>query len=96
LGPLRRRLPVSVSVSELEIYYDRLDRADSKLRASSYGRGMWETSLAPAEVILPPTMLQAYVEEQEVELTWLAPFYAQNVVNYQIIRNGEVLATFTA
>ena len=87
-------LPVSVSVSELEIYYDRLDRADSKLRASSYGRGMWETSLAPAEVILPPTMLQAYVEEQEVELTWLAPFYAQNVVNYQIIRNGEVLTTF--
>jgi len=34
-----------VDVTELDIYYDRSAPDNSRLRASSYGRGMWEVSL---------------------------------------------------
>ncbi|RLD52017.1 MAG: hypothetical protein DRI94_04395 [Bacteroidetes bacterium] len=34
-----------VDVTELDIYYDRVVPENSRLRASSYGRGMWEVPL---------------------------------------------------
>jgi PKD repeat protein/photosystem II stability/assembly factor-like uncharacterized protein len=38
-------LPLSTNVTELEIYYNIPNPTNSKLRASTYGRGMWETDL---------------------------------------------------
>ncbi len=38
-------LPTDVSVTELEIFYDTLQPALSKLRASTYGRGLWSSDL---------------------------------------------------
>lgn len=35
----------NVVVSELEIYYDPLTPAASKLKAATYGRGLWETNV---------------------------------------------------
>ncbi|RLD59639.1 MAG: hypothetical protein DRJ05_06115, partial [Bacteroidetes bacterium] len=35
----------NVLVTELEIYYDNTDPRDSKLRAATYGRGLWESDL---------------------------------------------------
>lgn len=35
----------NVVISELEIYYDPATPADSKLRAATYGRGLWETKV---------------------------------------------------
>lgn len=35
----------NVVVSELEIYYDAATPANSRLRAATYGRGLWETTL---------------------------------------------------
>ncbi len=85
-------LPVSVEVTEVEIYYDRGLRADSRLRASTYGRGLWEVPLAPASTIMPPSMLTATeVDNEAIELAWVTPFYVQTVLGYQIYRNGEKL-----
>ncbi len=35
----------NVKIGELEIYYDNIDFSKSKMRAATYGRGLWETYL---------------------------------------------------
>ncbi len=40
--PFSDGLP-NVVVTELEIYYDSVEPANNKLRAATYGRGLWET-----------------------------------------------------
>jgi len=42
--PFATGLP-NVVVSELEIYYDNLTPENSKLRAATYGRGIWESDM---------------------------------------------------
>lgn len=81
-------LPVSVEVSELEVYYDHLDRTKSRLRASTFGRGLWETPLATSDPVLPATFLSAEVGTNKINLFWNAPFYPQYVTGYKIFRNN--------
>jgi PKD repeat protein len=38
-------LPLSSQITELEIYYDAVSPSGDLLRASTYGRGLWETSM---------------------------------------------------
>ncbi|MBN1652124.1 MAG: T9SS type A sorting domain-containing protein [Bacteroidales bacterium] len=40
----------NVVVSELEIYYDPVDPSQSKLRAATYGRGLWETTIYQSSI----------------------------------------------
>ena len=35
----------NVKIGEIEIYYDKTNHSNSKLRAASYGRGLWESNL---------------------------------------------------
>lgn len=81
-------LPLSVDVSELEAYYDHLDRSKSRLRASTFGRGLWETPLAGSDPILPATFLEAVKGKDKINLYWNTPFYPQYVTGYKIFRNG--------
>lgn len=83
--------PVSVGVSEVEIFHDPRNRADSRLRASTFGRGVWEISLAETNPVLPPALLTATASGKDIELSWTPPFYEQNVHGYRIYRNGEPL-----
>lgn len=83
--------PVSVGVSELEIYHDLRNRSESLLRASTYGRGVWEIKLAETNPVLPPALLTATIADSDIELSWVPPFYEQNVQTYQIYRNGALL-----
>ena len=39
-------LPGDVSVTELELFYDTLNPTNSKLRAGTYGRGLWSVDLS--------------------------------------------------
>jgi hypothetical protein len=86
-------MPVSVRVTELEIYYDRRDRNESRLRASTYGRGLWEIPLAQTDPALPPTNLAISQGSDYFDLTWDAPFYQEKVTGYKVFRNGEPYAT---
>lgn len=85
-------LPASARVSELEIYYDRLDRNDSRIRASTFGRGLWEAGLAPLNNPQQPTFLTAAPSGDNISLTWNSPFYPQNVAGYRVFRNGSFWA----
>ncbi|MFA6481054.1 MAG: T9SS type A sorting domain-containing protein [Bacteroidales bacterium] len=87
--------PVSVGVTELEIYYDSRTRSGSILRASTYGRGVWEVKLAGSNAATPPYLLTADLLGNDVELNWNPPFYAQNVYEFRIYRNGMLLAAVT-
>jgi len=84
-------IPVSVGISELEIYTDSLNRPDSRLRASTFGRGVWEIKLAETNPVLPPALLTAAAVNSNIELNWVLPFYEQNIQGYRIYRNGEFL-----
>jgi photosystem II stability/assembly factor-like uncharacterized protein len=88
--------PVSVGVNELEIYHDQRNRADSRLRAATFGRGVWEIPLAEASTILPPSLLTATTVDTDIELSWVAPFYEMNISGYRIYRNGELLTQVNA
>ncbi len=44
-------LPTAIRITELEIYYDEENAQNDVIRAGSYGRGLWESSLR----ITPPT-----------------------------------------
>jgi photosystem II stability/assembly factor-like uncharacterized protein len=82
-------LPSAAEASDLEIYYDHLDRTKSRLRASTFGRGLWETGLADSKPILPVTALQAVPASSSISLYWNAPFYPQYVTGYRIYRNNQ-------
>ncbi|MCX6225851.1 MAG: T9SS type A sorting domain-containing protein, partial [Bacteroidia bacterium] len=84
--------PVSVGVTELEIYNDPRNRADSRLRASTYGRGAWETKLAESNAVLAPYLLTAVLVDRDAELSWEPVFYEQNLQGYRIYRNGVLLS----
>lgn len=43
--------PLSSEVTELEIYYDDVNPSGDMLRASTYGRGLWETSMFQGELL---------------------------------------------
>jgi PKD repeat protein len=42
--------PLSSEVTELEIYYDAVNPSGDMLRASTYGRGLWETPMFQGEL----------------------------------------------
>jgi photosystem II stability/assembly factor-like uncharacterized protein len=86
-------LPVSVGTSELEIYNDQRDRNVSRLRASTFGRGVWEIPLAPSSGLLVPYVLTATVVDKTVELAWAPPYYQQDILEYRIYRNGELIGS---
>jgi len=55
---------------------------------------MWEIQLAPAgKVLLPPYLLLAFVSPYDVELSWSAPHFPNNVSGYNVYRNNELIAT---
>lgn len=82
-------LPVSVEVSEVEISYNPRFREESKLIASTYGRGVWQIGLAESDAVMPPTMLTATAGSEAVDLEWVPPFYSGGISTYNIYRNGE-------
>ena len=64
-------LPNTV-IKELEIYYDSSNPANSKLRAATYGRSVWETPLAggTATCAIPSGLQATDVTSSSAKLTW--------------------------
>jgi len=60
----------NVVVTELDIYYDQQDRRNNKLRAATYGRGLWETALPALQFVARPGAFDAEIFPESVELTW--------------------------
>ena len=49
--PFYDGLPANIEISELEIYYDANSHLNSKIRAGTYGRGLWESELYDSNLV---------------------------------------------
>lgn len=58
----------NVVVTELEVYYDQASGAN-KLRAGTYGRGLWETAISSA-LPVQLTAFNATAKQWSIELKW--------------------------
>ncbi len=67
-------------VRELEIYYDENNPANSRLRAATYGRSVWETPLAtsPSSCGQPTNLAATNVTSTSAKLTWTGVSEAQS------------------
>lgn len=86
-------LPVSVDAREVEIFYGRTDRNESRLRVGTFGRGLWEIELAATNGLLPPHLLTAVTDANMVELEWQPPYYSQTVSDYNVYRDSVLIGT---
>ncbi len=83
--PYSSGLP-NVRIGEIEIYYAP-DPSKSKLRAATYGRGMWET---PIEYIPAPMV---FISANTVQNNWskVAPDQTdQEIIKVEIVTNGNL------
>ena len=70
----------NVVVTELDIYYDKKDPRKNLLRASTYGRGLWETSLPASSYVEPPANFQSTRNPETIELSWQPNSQGDSVV----------------
>ncbi len=83
-------LPKTV-IKELEIYYDEANPSNSRLRAATYGRSLWETPLAsaPTSCNAPTNLAAVDVTSTSAKLTWTAASGALNYdVRYKAVSSG--------
>jgi len=73
----------NVVVSELEIYYDEVNPLNSKLRAGTYGRGLWESDLYSYMTYLSSTTIQANTAPVERGNT------DQEILRVEIVTDGN-------
>ena len=81
----------NVVVSELDIYYNYNSPFDSRLRASTYGRGLWETDLQMSPNFTPyiTTLGFTDVEINSASLTG----EITNTFGFDIIESGIIFST---
>ncbi len=65
--PFSSGMPPTLNISELEIFYGE-DLASSRLRAASYGRGLWESDLFDSETYYFPAKAFIVPEEENEEI----------------------------
>ncbi len=44
-------LPATAEITELDIYYDQANPANNKIKAATYGRGLWESNLFESQPV---------------------------------------------
>ena len=49
----KQGLPATSEITELEIWYDNLNHLNSRIRAATYGRGLWESDLYSNPTSIP-------------------------------------------
>jgi len=90
-------LPPAVNVTELEIYYGE-DISDTRLRAATYGRGLWESDLYDSETYYFPAKADILPANEESEIYGTTElevkFYKNlNYVSAETLEINEIEAT---
>ncbi len=68
-----------VDIRELEIYYDATP-ANNKIRAATYGLGVWSSDLAEISVLNPLTFNANAFNTSQIDLNWTKNLAGNNVV----------------
>lgn len=69
----------SVDVRELEIYYDATP-SNSRIRAATYGLGVWTSDLAEITVLNPRNFAALPASTSQINLSWLQNLAGNNVL----------------
>lgn len=57
--PFKQGLPATSAITELEIWYDNINHLNSRIRAATYGRGLWESDLYTNPTSVPVILFTA-------------------------------------
>ncbi len=68
-----------VDVRELEIYYDATP-SNNRIKAGTYGRGLWQSDLIDVNVIDPAGLNTSVVSSTQIDLTWTKNTSNDNVM----------------
>jgi len=77
--PFNTGLPV-VDIRELEIFYNITVPSNNKLKASTYGRGLWQSDLMETGVINPTGFTAVPVSTTQINLSWVKNASNNNVM----------------
>lgn len=75
-------------VRELEIYYDATP-ANSRIKAATYGRGLWQSDLATINVIDPSNLTAFVASSSQINLSW-----TKNATNDNVFVAWSTTGTF--
>lgn len=69
-----------VDVRELEIYYDATTPANNRIKAATYGRGIWQSDLAEINVINPTNFVAASISTSQIDLSWTKNIASNDII----------------
>lgn len=69
-----------VDVRELEIYYDVVNPSNNRIKAGTYGRGLWQSDLMQVNAINPSNFSAVPVSLNQIDLSWTKNSSNQNVL----------------
>lgn len=81
----------NVKVDELEIFYDKQNPANSKLRAATYGRGLWESDMESSGNFTP--FIETFAASNLTKTTATLNAKLHNDFGSSIIESGFVYST---
>ncbi len=78
-----------VDIRELEIYYDPSNASNNRIKAATYGRGLWQSDLIEYTVIDPSDITVSATGTSQIDLTW-----TQNSNNNDVMVVWSAAPTF--
>ncbi|MDD3875634.1 MAG: T9SS type A sorting domain-containing protein [Bacteroidales bacterium] len=69
-----------VDIRELEIYYDAGNPSNNRIKAATYGRGLWESDLIQYTVTDPSNINASAVSTSQIDLSWTKNTNNDNVM----------------
>ncbi len=70
----------TVDIRELEIYYDDATASNSRIKAATYGRGLWESDLAEISIINPANLTAFPASGTQMDISWTKNTAGNNVM----------------
>jgi photosystem II stability/assembly factor-like uncharacterized protein/PKD repeat protein len=77
--PFSSGLPV-VDVRELEIYYDASVPSNNRIKAATYGRGLWASDLFETGIVNPTNLAATPATDTQINLSWTKNVNNNNVL----------------
>ena len=83
-------MPTNIEITDIEIYYNQTTGLSERLRASTYGRGLWESDLhdTTSTTYFPSTPLLSLTENNEKQTVYEE--FDININFYKNLNNVEV------